>query len=312
MRRSSTMDSFYRFYKGREVSRCVMAAVALMALVATSYSPAPRSVNPVERRGELRVVTLEGPATYTKGTRGTEGPEFRLAQEFARQRGLDLYIYPVATPALMRAELAAGRADIAAAQLPADSTWSRVGDAAAVYDQVPQMGVYHRGEDQPTIADPAAMDLLVKAGSPQERMLRRLKIRLFPNLGWTAVSPYAVDPMQDIQNGVGDYAVVDANEYAYARHLYPDVVPAFPLPETRPVQWVVRHTDPDLYASVNRFIEASRQSGLLSSLIAAPSQDRRLLAYEDSRQFHQDLACLLYTSDAADDLLCVDLGGRRI
>src|SRR5680860_1905461 len=26
----------------------------------------------------------------------------------------------------------------------------------------------------------------------------------------------------------------------------------------------------------------------------------------------QRYACLLYTSDAADDLLCVDLGGRRI
>src|SRR5450756_136821 len=26
----------------------------------------------------------------------------------------------------------------------------------------------------------------------------------------------------------------------------------------------------------------------------------------------QSYACLLYTSDAADDLLCVDLGGRRI
>ena len=25
-----------------------------------------------------------------------------------------------------------------------------------------------------------------------------------------------------------------------------------------------------------------------------------------------DIVCLLYTSDAADDLLCVDLGGRRI
>ena len=24
------------------------------------------------------------------------------------------------------------------------------------------------------------------------------------------------------------------------------------------------------------------------------------------------MLCLLYTSDAADDLLCVDLGGRRI
>ena len=29
-------------------------------------------------------------------------------------------------------------------------------------------------------------------------------------------------------------------------------------------------------------------------------------------QIDSYLACLLYTSDAADDLLCVDLGGRRI
>ena len=27
--------------------------------------------------------------------------------------------------------------------------------------------------------------------------------------------------------------------------------------------------------------------------------------------FEGDCSCLLYTSDAADDLLCVDLGGRR-
>src|SRR5450756_641782 len=44
--------------------------------------------------------------------------------------------------------------------------------------------------------------------------------------------------------------------------------------------------------------------------------------YEMNEIFFRDLelrkpdyvlqACLLYTSDAADDLLCVDLGGRRI
>ena len=34
----------------------------------------------------------------------------------------------------------------------------------------------------------------------------------------------------------------------------------------------------------------------------------------DRREQHLDRSwtCLLYTSDAADDLLCVDLGGRRI
>ena len=30
------------------------------------------------------------------------------------------------------------------------------------------------------------------------------------------------------------------------------------------------------------------------------------------RRDHHTRRCLLYTSDAADDLLCVDLGGRRI
>src|SRR5680860_484625 len=29
-------------------------------------------------------------------------------------------------------------------------------------------------------------------------------------------------------------------------------------------------------------------------------------------EMEEELDCLLYTSDAADDLLCVDLGGRRI
>ena len=32
---------------------------------------------------------------------------------------------------------------------------------------------------------------------------------------------------------------------------------------------------------------------------------------EDNDLTQRDVACLLYTSDAADDLLCVDLGGRR-
>jgi membrane-bound lytic murein transglycosylase F len=289
MSRLSTMDSFYRFYKGRQVTRCVMAVVALLSLVAASYSPPPRSIDPVRGKGELRVVTLESPTTYTKGTRGTEGLEFRLAQEFARQQGLDLYIYPVASATLMRAELAAGRADIAAAQLTANAPWSQVGHAAAVYDHIPQLVVYRRGEEQPSAADLGSLHLLVRAGSPQEEMLRRLKIRLFPKLGWTAVSPHAVDPLQDVQNGVGDYAVVDANEYAYAQHLYPDVVPAFSLPESRPVQWVVRRTDPDLYAAVNDFIDGSRSSGLLGTLLTPPLQDRRVLAYEDTRQFHEDL-----------------------
>src|SRR5450756_2469886 len=33
---------------------------------------------------------------------------------------------------------------------------------------------------------------------------------------------------------------------------------------------------------------------------------------QKTHEKYESMACLLYTSDAADDLLCVDLGGRRI
>ena len=41
--------------------------------------------------------------------------------------------------------------------------------------------------------------------------------------------------------------------------------------------------------------------------------DRAVLPDDDEADGHVlHQGCLLYTSDAADDLLCVDLGGRRI
>ena len=45
-------------------------------------------------------------------------------------------------------------------------------------------------------------------------------------------------------------------------------------------------------------------SGLIARLPISP--ERNYLLIEKWK------VCLLYTSDAADDLLCVDLGGRRI
>ena len=36
------------------------------------------------------------------------------------------------------------------------------------------------------------------------------------------------------------------------------------------------------------------------------------MEHRQDEQGYQYYVCLLYTSDAADDLLCVDLGGRRI
>src|SRR5659263_700847 len=55
----------------------------------------------------------------------------------------------------------------------------------------------------------------------------------------------------------------------------------------------------------NRLMQEARKLLLSSDL--SVSEIAYKLNFEDNSYF-----CLLYTSDAADDLLCVDLGGRRI
>ena len=52
----------------------------------------------------------------------------------------------------------------------------------------------------------------------------------------------------------------------------------------------------------------------LSSSVALASEASGIAEKQVYRRAYADEVetCLLYTSDAADDLLCVDLGGRRI
>src|SRR5450756_2385280 len=51
--------------------------------------------------------------------------------------------------------------------------------------------------------------------------------------------------------------------------------------------------------------------GPVSRVTSVTRDTARIGCYETERS-RMVCSCLLYTSDAADDLLCVDLGGRRI
>ena len=119
-------------------------AAAALALLG-SCTPSPPAVDQVHVRGQLRVVTIDSPTTYYLGAQGPEGLEFQLASAFARRLGVNLYMYPVANARAMQAELASGRADIAAAQLTGDAAWRRVGEPANVYDRISQLVVFERG-----------------------------------------------------------------------------------------------------------------------------------------------------------------------
>jgi membrane-bound lytic murein transglycosylase F len=278
---------------GRFVRTLTLAGL-LVALSATAacnrVAPAP-ALDAIRARGELRVATLNLPTCYYLGAQGTEGLEFELAGAYAARLGVRLNMYPLPNERALQAELAAGRADIAAASLTNTPEWSRAGDAAEPYARIPQLVLYPRNAVRPrdTLQLESA-HLAVRAGSAQERILQRLKSTMAPQLQWEETAPSAADPVEDVDSGEAQYAIVDAREFSFARHLYPDVQVGFALPEERPVQWMVRRDAPGLLASVNAFFSDLRATGRLAQLLQQSSGDTRRFEYEESREFQEHVA----------------------
>jgi membrane-bound lytic murein transglycosylase F len=264
---------------------CVLS-VALSACDRFGGAPAH-----IRARGELRVVTLNLPTCYYLGAQSTEGLEFELASAFAARLHVKLFMYPVADERAMQAELAAGRADVAACSLTATPEWRRIGVAAEPYTRIPQLVVYQRAGVRPrdTLQLETA-SLAVRAGSAQERVLQRLKSTVAPSLKWVETAPSSADPIEDVDSGEVQYAITDAREFSFAHHLYPNVAVGFALPDERPAQWIVRRDETQLLARINAFFSALATSGRLAELIQDSSGDTRPFAYEESREFQTNVA----------------------
>jgi membrane-bound lytic murein transglycosylase F len=266
--------------------RALSLAAAGALLLAGCTRHEPSALEQVRARGELRVVTLNLPTCYYFGAQGTEGLEYQLASRFAAELGVRLTMYPVANERAMQDELAASRADIAAASLSDSPDWQRVGDAAVPYASIPQLVVYRRSGVRPreTLQLESAR-LAVRAGSPQERILEKLRRTVAPTLQWVQTAPSSADPIEDVDSGTAAYAISDAREFSFAHHLYPNVLVGFTLPDTRPVQWIVRKGATGLLESVDQFFGALAQSGELPQLVQETSGDTRRFEYEESREF---------------------------
>jgi membrane-bound lytic murein transglycosylase F len=268
------------------------AVVVLLAGLAGcgQFDPAalfqPNAIEQIRARGELRVVTLNLPTCYYLGAQGTEGLEYELVSAYAASIGVKLNIYPLANEHALQAELAAGRADIAAASLTNTAEWARVADAADPYTLIPQLVVYQRNGLKPrdTLQLESAK-LAVRAGSAQELILQRLRHTVAPALQWVETAPSSADPIEDVDSGAAQYAITDEREFSFAHHLYPNVLVGFALPERRPVQWMVRHRAPGLVASVNTFFRTLAASGKLPQMVQESSGDTRRFEYEESREF---------------------------
>jgi membrane-bound lytic murein transglycosylase F len=274
------------------VSQLTAAIAAALLLSACTH---PQSaLQRIRARGELRVVTLNSPTSYYLGAQGPQGFEYRLASAFARQLQVRLVIAPLPDEAAMRTALSAGSADLAAAQISPDAQWLQAGLATENYDQIPQLVVQDRGKlHAHDVSGLHLANIVVRDDSPQLHLLRSIKNSEVPDLSWVALKADQPDPLEALTDGNADYAIVDANEFEFARHLYPDATVAFTLPKPRALQWVVRADAVDLAQAANGFFIGAKASGEFARIVRDAGAESRGFDYEDAHRFQSDIATRL-------------------
>jgi membrane-bound lytic murein transglycosylase F len=267
-------------------SRSLAALAVALGLSACEPEPPAKLLDTIRARGELRVATLNGPTAYYIGAHGPQGLEFALSRGFARELQVGLFIYPVADETALREELESGRADLAAAQLSFHEGWKSIAAPAIPYDHVAQVAVYRRGTTRPAgLASLERLRVVVEADSDQLRMLQRLRHDRLPELRWQETAGRAVEgPLALVTNGKADVAVVDANELAFIRPLYPALGVAFTFPDKRPVQWLVRREGADLRAAADGYLRSIEGSGELARLLRQAAADTRRIRPTATRE----------------------------
>jgi membrane-bound lytic murein transglycosylase F len=254
----------------------------------------PTGLAQVRARGELRVGTVNEPTAYYLGAHGPQGYEYRLARAFSDSLNIPLVIVAARDRSTLRELLAEGSIDIAAAQLTADESWKRAGLATTSYREVEQLVVQRRGHAATrNIAGLNGARVVVREGSPQLQLLRGLRGSGASYLTWTELPREQADPLDWVSTGDADFAIIDRSEFVFARHLYPEVNVAFSLPDSRPVQWLVRRSAIDLRDSVNRFFADARVSGQLERLARAADAEAGDFQYQEARRFQDDIAARL-------------------
>ncbi len=280
------------------VRRLALGASCALLLASCAQGPHLSALEQVRARGKLRVVTLNSPTSYYLGANGPQGFEFRLANAFAQRLGVKLEVEAVLdAAAAMRAALAQGPGGPRGAaqdRLQISRLACASGLLTHSYGQVEQLVVQLRTRSHPRdVTELVGKRIVVRDASPQLAQLREIQHSGVPRLSWTTEPSSSSDLLALLESGRADYAIVDANEFAFTRHLYPDASVAFALPDSRSLQWVVRADGPDLLAEINRFFASAAESGELADIGREAQAESSRFDYDDAHRFRSDIVTRL-------------------
>jgi len=270
-----------------------IAACAILAYLTISPGIEERaltSLEKIQKRGYLEVLTLNSATTYYQGSEGLNGFEYQLANWFAESIGVEARFITVPVFSDIYPELLFGTGDIAAAGLSKyDSRYSRSVAYGPSYHKVEKQVLYRKGNARPRQpGDLIGTRLKVISGTAHVRQLRNLSI-LYPDLTWIEVDDITSEELiEQVDSGETDYIITDSHEIALQRRHFPELRIAFEVGLPRKLRWAYNLSDDgSLGPAIKVFFNKIDSDGRLQQLLHRHYSQVESFNYSDIQTFTQ-------------------------
>lgn len=260
---------------------------ALIVALLNACTPATTNLEQVIHRGELRVLTRQGPTTYYDGNHGPAGLEYELVKRFAEHLGVDVkFIVPDSFGDTFDM-LNNGDAQFAAAGLTITEDRQDTLRFTPAYQQITQQLIYNSAyKNRPKNLNGLGGIFEVIAKSSHSERLQKLKTQ-GTDIDWIEnPETDTAELLTHVADGLLDYTVVDSNEFAYYRRYYPELQVAMDISDPESLAWAFsKNGDDSIYNEAVAFFKQLNSTGDMDKLLAHNYQHVDNYDYRGSHTF---------------------------
>jgi len=275
----------------------LIAATAILIILIVSPGidkSARTSLEKIQQRGYINVLTLNSATTYYQDIDGPNGFEYHLASWFAESIGVKARFIKISSFSELYPELLFGTGDIAAAGLSqGESDFSRSVAYGPRYYEVSNQVLYRKFHaDRPKkVANLIGGSLKVISGTAHVKLLHGL-LEQYPNLTWVEVDDIATEELiEQVEAGDVDYILADSHEIALQRRYFPELRIAFEIGDPRQLRWAYNYGEDDsLAVAIEKFFAMIEKDGRLEQLVHRHYSHVEKFNYSDIRTFSRRIA----------------------
>ena len=268
-----------------------MAIVAVLIISPGINKKTLTSVEKIQQRGYLNILTLNSATTYYQDIDGPTGFEYQLASWFAESLGVKARFITVPAYDDLYPELLFGSGDIIAAGLSKDeSEFSRSVVYGPRYYEVANQILYRKFRtDRPRqVSDLVGGDLKVISGTAHVKQLHELQV-LHPDLSWVEVDDIATEELiEQVDTGKAGFILASSHAIALQRRYFPELRIAFEIGEPRQLRWAFNYAEENsLQVAIENFFQQIENDGRLEQLVHRHYGHVEKFNYSDIRTFSQ-------------------------